>query len=99
PLRDHPASANRSPARSSRKRARGGDDGASSVGLGSSPMPSSPPAEFNIAHGNDDDDDIEEDVQIQDDLDDLDEMAEDDVDLFREGFELDYRDRENDMYE
>ena len=62
-------------------------------------MPSSPPAEFNIAHGGDDDDDIEEDVQVEDDLDDLDEMAEDDVDLFREGFEADYRDREGDTYE
>ncbi|KAH7121950.1 MCM2/3/5 family-domain-containing protein [Dactylonectria estremocensis] len=101
PLRDNPGSANRrSDPRSSRKRSRGGgDDGASSVGLGSSPMPSSPPAEFNIAHGGDDDDDIEEEAQVQDDLDDLDEMAEDDVDLFREGFEADYQGRENDIYE
>ncbi|KAL6409017.1 DNA replication licensing factor mcm2 [Ilyonectria robusta] len=100
PLRNNPGSANRrSDPRSSRKRSRGGDDGASSVGLGSSPMPSSPPAEFNIAHGGDDDDDIDEEAQIQDDLDELDEMAEDDVDLFREGFEADYRDRENDTYE
>ncbi|KAF7563203.1 hypothetical protein G7046_g906 [Stylonectria norvegica] len=102
PLRDHPASANRNVGpRSSRKRSRvGGDDGASSVGLGSSPMPSSPPAEFNIAHGGDDDeDDIEEEAHVEDDLDDLDEMAEDDVDLFREGFEADYQDREGDAYE
>jgi DNA replication licensing factor MCM2 len=61
-------------------------------------MPSSPPA-FNIAHGGDDDDDIEEDAEIQDDIDDLDEMAEDDVDLFREGFERDYRERPDDAYE
>jgi DNA replication licensing factor MCM2 len=62
-------------------------------------MPSSPPA-FNIAHGEDDDDDIEEEVEIQDDLDDLDEMAEDDVDLFREGFEHDYEGKDdNDRYE
>jgi DNA replication licensing factor MCM2 len=61
-------------------------------------MPSSPPA-FNIAHGGDDDDDIEEDVEIQDDIDDLDEMAEDDVDLFREGFERDYREKPDDEYE
>ena len=62
-------------------------------------MPSSPPA-FNIAHGGDDDDDIEEEAEVQDDLDDLDEMAEDDVDLFREGFERDYREKDdNDGYE
>jgi len=61
-------------------------------------MPSSPPA-FNIAHGGDDEDDIEEDAEIQDDLDDLDEMAEDDVDLFREGFEHDYREKQTDVYE
>ncbi|KAL7623506.1 MCM DNA helicase complex subunit [Parahypoxylon ruwenzoriense] len=92
-------SANRGPApRSSRKRSRAGGDASSSVAA-SSPMPSSPPA-FNIAHGGDDDDDIEEEAEIQDDLDDLDEMAEDDVDLFREGFERDYRDKdENDAYE
>ena len=64
-------------------------------------MPSSPPA-FNISHGGDDDedDDIEEEPEIQDDLDDLDEMAEDDVDLFRDGYERDYQDKgENDTYE
>lgn len=62
-------------------------------------MPSSPPA-FNIAHGGDDDDDIEEEAEVQDDLDDLDEMAEDDVDLFREGFERDYKGKDdNDAYE
>lgn len=62
-------------------------------------MASSPPA-FDIAHGHDDNDDIEEEVEIQDDdIDDIDEMAEDDVDLFREGFEADYRDREDDQYE
>ncbi len=88
------------PARAGRKRARtNGDDAASSVGAASSPvMPSSPPA-FNIAHGGDDDDDIEEEAEVQDDIDDLDEMAEDDVDLFREGFERDYRDRADDAYE
>lgn len=65
----------------------------------SSPLPSSPPA-FNIAHGGDDNDDIEEELEVQDDIDDLDEMAEDDVDLFREGFEGDYRERdETDVYE
>jgi len=53
-------------------------------------MPSSPPA-FNIAHGGDDDDDIEDEAEIQDDIDDLDEMAEDGVDLFRDGFERDYQ--------
>ncbi|ROV89055.1 hypothetical protein VSDG_08733 [Cytospora chrysosperma] len=71
----------------------------SSVAAASSPMPSSPPA-FNIAHGGDDDDDIEDEAEIQDDIDDIDEMAEDDVDLFREGFEADYRERDaNDTYE
>lgn len=62
-------------------------------------MPSSPPA-FNIAHGGDDDDDIEDEPEIQDDIDELDELAEDDVDLFREGFEHDYAERDaNDTYE
>ncbi|KAK6724229.1 hypothetical protein SNK04_003061 [Fusarium graminearum] len=65
--------------------------------MASSPMPSSPP-EFNITHGVEDDDDIEEEVMIQDDIDDIDEMAEDEVDLFREGYENDYRDLEDDHY-
>lgn len=92
-------SANRGAApRSSRKRARAGGDASSPIAA-SSPMPSSPPA-FNIAHGGDDDDDIEEEAEIQDDIDELDEMAEDDVDLFREGFERDYREKDdNDAYE
>ncbi|KAI1494154.1 MCM-domain-containing protein [Biscogniauxia mediterranea] len=98
PLRSNMDSANRgAPARANRKRSRTGGDGSSVAA--SSPMPSSPPA-FNIAHGGDDDDDIEEDVEIQDDIDELDEMAEDDVDLFREGFERDYREKDdNDAYE
>ncbi|RYP14711.1 hypothetical protein DL765_006181 [Monosporascus sp. GIB2] len=92
-------SANRGAApRTSRKRARTGGDASSPIAA-SSPMPSSPPA-FNIAHGGDDDDDIEEEAEIQDDIDELDEMAEDDVDLFREGFERDYREKDdNDAYE
>ncbi|RYP26661.1 hypothetical protein DL767_007944 [Monosporascus sp. MG133] len=99
PLRSNMDSANRGAApRSSRKRARTGGDASSPVAA-SSPMPSSPPA-FNIAHGGDDDDDIEEEAEIQDDIDELDEMAEDDVDLFREGFERDYREKDdNDAYE
>ncbi len=85
--------------RQNRKRNHGAiDDAASSVAAATSPVASSPPA-FDIAHGRDDDDDIEEEAEIQDDLDDLDEMAEDDVDLFREGFERDYRDQEEDGYE
>ncbi|KAH8902738.1 DNA replication licensing factor mcm2 [Coniochaeta sp. PMI_546] len=101
PLRPNMSSANRGATpRANRKRSRtGGDDGASSVGIASSPMPSSPPA-FPISHGGDDEDDIEEEVEIQDDdIDDIDEMAEDDVDLFREGFERDYREKEDDAYE
>ncbi|KAK3378117.1 MCM2/3/5 family-domain-containing protein [Podospora didyma] len=103
PLRDSMSSANRgiAPGRANRKRARtNGSDVGSSVAAASSPMmPSSPPA-FPIAHGVDDDDEVEEDVEIEDDLDDLDELAEDDVDLFREGFEQDYRERDaNDAYE
>ncbi|RYO92991.1 hypothetical protein DL766_005216 [Monosporascus sp. MC13-8B] len=99
PLRSNMDSANRGAApRSSRKRARTGGDASSTIAA-SSPMPSSPPA-FNIAHGGDDDDDIEEEAEIQDDIDELDEMAEDDVDLFREGFERDYREKgDNDAYE
>ncbi|KAI1431179.1 MCM-domain-containing protein [Xylaria sp. CBS 124048] len=101
PLRSNMDSANRgAPARSSRKRSRTSGDASSSVAA-SSPMPSSPPA-FNISHGGDDDDDdaIPDEPEIQDDLEELDEMAEDDVDLFREGYEQDYRDKdENDAYE
>ncbi|KAI0108106.1 MCM-domain-containing protein [Daldinia grandis] len=99
PLRMNMDSANRGTApRANRKRSRTGGDASSSVAA-SSPMPSSPPA-FNIAHGGDDDDDIEEEAEVQDDLDDLDEMAEDDVDLFREGFERDYKEKDdNDAYE
>ncbi|KAK5660146.1 hypothetical protein OQA88_13615 [Cercophora sp. LCS_1] len=101
PLREHSSSANRGPAaRAGRKRARTNGDDASTPGAASSPMmPSSPPA-FPINHGQDDNDDIEEDVEIQDDdIDDLDEMAEDEVDLFREGFERDYREKSDDAYE
>ncbi|KAL2109865.1 hypothetical protein VUR80DRAFT_1911 [Thermomyces stellatus] len=87
PLRPNPSSANRGATpRTSRKRSRGDD-------TASSPLPSSPPG-FDIAHGgDDDDDDIEEDPEIQDDIDDLDEMAEEGVDLFREGFERDYEEK------
>ncbi|KAK3326450.1 MCM2/3/5 family-domain-containing protein [Apodospora peruviana] len=102
PLRDNMASANRgvTAGRANRKRSRtNGDDATSSVAATSSPgmLPSSPPA-FPIAHGGDDED-IEEEVEIEDDLEDLDEQAEDDVDLFREGFEGDYREKEDDAYE
>ncbi|KAI0114440.1 MCM-domain-containing protein [Nemania sp. FL0031] len=99
PLRSNMDSANRGPPpRSSRKRSRTGGDASSSVAA-SSPMPSSPPA-FHISHGGDDDEEIEEEPEIQDDLEELDEMAEDDVDLFREGYERDYQDKdENDTYE
>ncbi|KAI0134788.1 MCM2/3/5 family protein [Xylariales sp. AK1849] len=100
PLRSNMASANRGPApRANRKRARTGGADASSSVAASSPMPSSPPA-FNIAHGGDDEDDIEEEAEIQDDLDELDELAEDDVDLFHDGFERDYKEKDdNDQYE
>ncbi|OHE95260.1 MCM2/3/5 family protein [Colletotrichum orchidophilum] len=99
PLRSNPSSANRGLAsQSSRKRGRTNGDDGSSIAPTSSPMPSSPPAPF-MAHGGDDDEDIEDEAEIQDDLDELDEMAEDEVDLFRDGFEQDYRARENDGYE
>ncbi|KAL7899926.1 DNA replication licensing factor mcm2 [Trichoderma sp. SZMC 28014] len=101
PLRDHPASGNRGSApRSGRKRSRpDGDDATTPGALSSSPLPSSPPGPLNFAHGVEEDEDIEEEAEIQDDIDDIDEMADDDVDLFREGFEADYRDREDDVYE
>lgn len=84
--------------RANRKRARTAAD-VSSPMAASSPMPSSPPA-FPIAHGGDDDEDMEDEPEIQDDLDELDELAEDDVDLFNEGFEKDYQGKdENDRYE
>ena len=82
---------------------RSNEDMGSSAGPGSSPMPSSPPAPFDVAHGADDDEGDDEgmegEAEIQDDIDDIDEMADDDVDLFREGFEADYRVREDDGYE
>jgi DNA replication licensing factor MCM2 len=67
----------------------------------SSPMGdirSSPPA-YPIQHGGDDDDDIEDDVEL--DIDDADEMAEDEdgIDLFANNFERDYQAREDDQYE
>ncbi|PHH59040.1 hypothetical protein CDD81_3845 [Ophiocordyceps australis] len=101
PLRDNPSSANRGPARrDKRKRLRNGaDDAASSVGPDSSQMPSSPPGPFNVAHGADEEEDMEAEAEIQDDIDDIDEMADDDVDLFREGFEADYRGGEGDGYQ
>ncbi|KYK57326.1 DNA replication licensing factor mcm2 [Drechmeria coniospora] len=100
PLHDNPASGNRGTApRSSRKRSRAADDATPSSAPGSSPMPSSPPAPFDMNHGVEDDDEIEEEAEIQDDIDELDEMADDEVDLFREGFEADYREREGDAYE
>ncbi|KAK8096463.1 minichromosome maintenance protein 2 [Apiospora kogelbergensis] len=99
PLRHNMDSANRGVApRANRKRARTAAD-VSSPMAASSPMPSSPPA-FPIAHGGDDDEDMEDEPEIQDDLDELDELAEDDVDLFNEGFEKDYQGKdENDRYE
>ncbi|KAH6690314.1 DNA replication licensing factor mcm2 [Plectosphaerella plurivora] len=98
PLRNHPSSANRgSLPRAGRKRARTNDEDGSSVAA-ASPMPSSPPG-FEVAHGNDDDDDIEEAPEIQDDIDDLEEMADDEIDLFRDGFEQDYNARQDDRYE
>ncbi|SPN99524.1 probable DNA replication licensing factor (nimQ) [Cephalotrichum gorgonifer] len=87
PLRTNPSSANRGAPPQGRKRSRTVD-----TDLVSSPMPSSPPG-FEIAHGVDDDDDIEEDAEIQDDIDDIDEMAEEGVDLFRDGFERDYEEK------
>lgn len=62
-------------------------------------MPSSPPAHFEIAHGAEDDEEMDEANEIQDDIDEVDEMADDDVDLFREGYEADYQSREDDAYE
>ena len=65
-------------------------------------MASSPPAGYDIAHGEEDpdnDEEIPDEAEIQDDIDDLDEMADDDIDLFRDGFEADYRDREGDGYD
>ncbi|TDZ35168.1 DNA replication licensing factor mcm2 [Colletotrichum spinosum] len=103
PLRSNLSSANRGPpTRSNRKRTRpDGEDGTSSIAPASSPLPSSPPAPF-VSYGVDDDeedDDVKEEPEIQDDLDDLDEAAEDEVDLFRPGFEQDYRSLESDRYE
>ena len=90
------SSANRGPTpRGNRKRSRTNGEGSSVAPSSPIAMASSPPA-FDVAHGVDDEDDdmVDDEPEIQDDLDEMDELAEDDVDLFREGFEQDYRDKD-----
>ncbi|KAH6682929.1 putative DNA replication licensing factor mcm2 [Halenospora varia] len=97
------SSANRGPTgRNTRKRSREPDDAPSGLGA-SSPagdIRSSPPM-YPIAHGGDDDDDVEEDLELAPDIDDADEMAEDEdgIDLFGGDFEKDYKSREDDRYD
>jgi DNA replication licensing factor MCM2 len=91
------SSANRGPTRNVRKRSREPEDAV----MASSPagdIGSSPPG-YPIQHGEDDDDDVEEEIAL--DIDDADEMAEDEdgIDLFAGNYERDYRDREGDAYD
>lgn len=86
------------------KRTREQDDDSSVLGA-SSPavglIPSSPPA-FPVAHGGDDEDeDVEDDLEMAEDIDDIDEMAEDEdgIDLFADNFERDYRKNNDEEYQ
>ncbi|KAF2007899.1 minichromosome maintenance protein MCM [Amniculicola lignicola CBS 123094] len=100
PLRSNMASANRGSGPSGRgnKRSRDDDDLPSSAAHPpSSPFASSPPM---IPQEDDQDMDLDDPDLIQD-LDDLDEDAEEaeGIDLFADDFENDYRERRNDVYE
>ncbi|PGH07600.1 hypothetical protein AJ80_07989 [Polytolypa hystricis UAMH7299] len=79
-----------------RKRSREPDDEASSAPPPSSPPPSSPP----MLPLGDDEEDLDRDDFIND-IDDVDEMAEDEdgIDLFGDTFERDYRDAAPELYE
>jgi DNA replication licensing factor MCM2 len=100
PLRPSMSSANRGLTsgvnRNKRSREEEGDTPGASSPAGD--IRSSPPA-YPIQHGGDDDDDIEEDVEL--DIDDADEMAEDEdgIDLFGNNMMKDYKkSREDDRY-
>ncbi|KAL1954122.1 hypothetical protein VTO42DRAFT_1746 [Malbranchea cinnamomea] len=103
PLRPNPSAANRGlGSLTRRKRSLGPDEDNSSAPPPSSPPPSSPPV---LPFGEGDDDDDDDDMAAEDgfiqDIDDIDEMAEDEdgIDLFADTFERDYRDRGPDNYE
>ncbi|KAI9838378.1 MAG: MCM DNA helicase complex subunit [Sarea resinae] len=82
-----------------RKRSREPDDDvpSSSAAPPSSPPPSSPPL---LPNDEDEDEEVEEENELIDDIDDVDEMAEEEagINLFADNFERDYRPRENDAY-
>jgi len=84
--------------RNRRKRSREPEDETPGASSPAGDFRSSPPA-YPIQHGGDDDDDIEEDVEL--DIDDVDEMAEDEdgIDLFGNNMMRDYKaSREEDRY-
>ncbi|KAJ5626198.1 Nucleic acid-binding OB-fold [Penicillium lagena] len=100
PLQPSDSAANRGPRANTRKRSREPDDmsspaalpPSSPAALGSSP----PPIPFDM--GNDDD---EEETELVQDIDDIDELAEDEdgIDLFGDNFERDYRAGEEEHYQ
>ncbi|KAB8259091.1 MCM2/3/5 family-domain-containing protein [Aspergillus pseudonomiae] len=96
PLRPSNTAANRGLGNlNRRKRDREPDDETSSIAPPSSPPPSSPPMlPF-------EDDDRDEEAELLEDIDDLDEMAEEGegIDLFGDSFERDYTSREDDRYQ
>ncbi|KAK3363860.1 hypothetical protein B0T25DRAFT_627855 [Lasiosphaeria hispida] len=100
PLRNSTTSGNRGvkPGQANRKRSRAGGEDATPSVAASSPLASSPPA-FAMAHGGDDEDDIEDEALIQDDIGDIDKTAEGDADLVRDGYEQDSREWTDDAYE
>lgn len=100
PLRPSMSSANRGVAggRNRGKRSREDDEETPGASSPAGDIRSSPPA-YAVQHGADDDDDIEEDVEL--DIDDADEMAEDEdgIDLFGNNMMKDYGKRpEEDQY-
>ncbi|KAE8150243.1 MCM2/3/5 family-domain-containing protein [Aspergillus avenaceus] len=97
PLRPSNSAANRGLGNlGRRKRDREPEDDNSSIAPPSSPPPSSPPMlPF------DEDDDRDEEAELLQDIDDIEELAEDGegIDLFGDNFERDYRSREDDRYQ
>ena len=87
-----------SPSRPNRKRGRADELDDSVAADSPAPLPSSPPA-FPSGQGYDDDEIIDDEPEIAPDIDDLDEEAEDAVDLFADGFEKDYDRRQDENYE
>ncbi|KAL1584449.1 hypothetical protein WHR41_06386 [Cladosporium halotolerans] len=96
------SSANRGLAPGGRKRGREADEDASSNAAPPSSPPASSPPVFpqNDMDMDDEDNNLDPEDELLQDIDDLDEMAEDDagIDLFADNFENDYERTENNQY-